>query len=160
MHRVYLSLGSNLGDRRKNLQEARELLQQQAGSMFALSSLYETESWGFVHENTFYNQVIGILSPQTEKGLLDIILNIEKSMGRTDVKGGYAARIIDIDILFYDDLVTDTNSLRIPHPLIPQRRFVLVPLTEIAPSFQHPVLHMPVSTLLEACTDKMWVKKL
>jgi 2-amino-4-hydroxy-6-hydroxymethyldihydropteridine diphosphokinase len=160
MHRIFLSLGSNLGDRRENLRKACTMLQRQTGRVFTASSLYETEPWGFVHENYFYNQVLGINSRHDVLVLLASIREIEKSLGRSEKTERYAARIIDIDILFYDSMIMNTKDLQLPHPLIQQRRFVLVPLVEIAPLYIHPVLKMPLREVLEECSDRKSVVRL
>lgn len=159
MHNIFLSLGSNVGDRKENLQHAKRLLQEKTGTITLSSSVYETEPWGFVHNKYFYNQVICLRTKLDAFRLLKEIKHTETALGRKDTTNQYAARIIDIDILFYDDLIIETEALQLPHPLIAQRLFVLVPFEEIAPFFIHPVHNITIRQLLEKCTDKSSVKK-
>jgi 2-amino-4-hydroxy-6-hydroxymethyldihydropteridine diphosphokinase len=172
MHAVYLMLGSNLGDRLAFLVQAKFLLSSIAGTIAGESSIYETEPWGFVHENKFLNQVIVVQTLLEPLKLLEEIKKTETSLGRinstirTNITNStnstnntknvvrYAARCIDIDILFYDNLVMQTPGLIIPHPEIPNRRFVLEPLTELSPNLVHPVLEMTCVQLLAVCEDR------
>lgn len=133
---AYLGLGTNLGsDKAANLHQAVSLINEQAGRVLACSSFIESEPWGFCSENTFLNAVVAIDTPHAPNELLRVTQSIERSMGRThkSVDGCYTDRVIDIDILLYDNLVVDEAELTIPHPLIWQRPFVYVPLLEIAP---------------------------
>ncbi len=133
---AYLGLGTNLGeDKAANLQHAVNMLHEQAGHMLACSTFIESEPWGFQSNNTFLNAVIAIETTHTPHQLLAITQSIERTMGRThkSINGNYTDRIIDIDILLYDDIIIDTPELTIPHPLILQREFVYRPLLEIAP---------------------------
>lgn len=133
---AYLGLGTNLGDdKAANLRQAVDMLHEQAGHVLACSTFIESEPWGFESANTFLNAVIAIDTPYTPHQLLTITQSIERAMGRThkSINGNYTDRIIDIDILLYDDIVIDTPELTIPHPLILQRDFVYRPLMEIAP---------------------------
>lgn len=150
MATAYLSLGSNLGDRLRLIQEAVAALTVEAGPVTALSSLYETEPWGFSSPHRFLNVALALettLSPET---LLAVTQHIERDLGRThkSVDGRYADRIIDIDLLFVGDAVLDTPALTLPHPRLHLRRFVLEPLCEIAPDLCHPLLRKSVSQLL------------
>lgn len=134
MHKAYLSLGSNIGDRQQAIMRAVELLDAGAGQVLKVSSLYETEPWGFHSDNLFLNAAVAILTTLTPKQLLSITQSIEREMGRTEktTSGGhYADRIIDIDILLYDEEKIDTPELKIPHPLMWERQFVVEPLKEI-----------------------------
>lgn len=160
MHHVFLSLGTNLGDRNKNLVRARRLLSQDAGDISAVSSVYRTEPWGFIHPDDFYNQVLEIQTDLEPVSLLKINHDIEKILGREQHSGKYSARTIDIDILLFDDLIVETDALKIPHPLMEERLFVLVPLEEIAPLFIHPVRKLTIRQLLVNCTDHSYVKKI
>jgi len=148
MATVYLGLGSNIGNKRRNLITASALLAERAGDIPALSAIYETEPWGFESENSFMNSALILETELFPEALLEVITQIEKELGRVEksVKQQYKDRVIDIDILFYDNDVIDTQSLTIPHPLIAQRSFVLEPLMEIAPFLKHPVLN---KTILE-----------
>ena len=133
--KVYLGIGTNLGDRKANLMRAVEHINEQAGHVLACSSFIETEPWGFSSDNSFLNAVVEIDTQYTPHELLHITQEIEREMGRThkSVDGNYSDRIIDIDILLYEDVVVDDEELTIPHPLMWQRSFVYEPLWEIAP---------------------------
>ena len=133
--KAYLGIGTNLGDRAANLHCAVEQINEQAGHVLACSSFIETEPWGFASDNAFLNAVVEIDTPHTPHELLRITQTIEREMGRThkSVGGVYSDRIIDIDILLYEDLVINEPDLTIPHPLMWQRKFVYDPLLEIAP---------------------------
>jgi 2-amino-4-hydroxy-6-hydroxymethyldihydropteridine diphosphokinase len=154
MNKVFLGIGTNLGDREKNLAEAMELIGERIFIPSVCSSVYETEPWGFESESKFLNLVIVIETELSPVILLEKIHEIELTMGRVRDKNQYESRVIDIDILFYNDLVLDTGSLKIPHPHLHNRRFVLVPLSEIAFDFVHPVLDKTISSLLDICPDK------
>ena len=132
---AYLGIGTNLGDRAGNLQGAVNLINEQAGHVLACSSFIETDPWGFSSDNAFLNAVVEIDTLHSPHELLRITQEIERSMGRThkSVNGAYSDRIIDIDILLYENLTVNDTELTIPHPLIWQRRFVYEPLLEIAP---------------------------
>ena len=155
----YLLLGSNIGDRENNLTLAIEKIQEHAGPIVRQSSIYQTKAWGIEDQEDFLNQVVVIETDLSPKDLLEVILNIEINMGRIR-KQKWGARLIDIDILFYDNLVHDTKELRIPHPGIPDRRFTLEPLAEINPDGVHPILKKTLSSLLESSQDKLNVQKL
>ncbi len=136
--KAYLGLGTNLGDRRDNLLRAVEHINEQAGHVLACSSFIETEPWGFSSDNAFLNAVIEIDTSLTPHNLLHATQEIERAMGRThkSLDGMYTDRIIDIDILLYEDLKISDTELTIPHPLIWQRSFVYGPLLEIAPQLK------------------------
>jgi len=140
MSNLYLALGSNVGDRKKNITNATILCNALIGTLQTLSSLYETEPWGFSSPNKFMNAVICLETDKSSELCLALAKGIEREMGRQpSEKEGYEDRIIDIDILFYDDLIIRTEALTIPHPHIEKRDFVLEPLAEIAPELRHPV---------------------
>lgn len=132
-HRVYLGLGTNLGNREQNLQEAIRLIDDRVGKVTRQSSFIQTEPWGFKSENLFLNAVILCETEQAPREVLLTTQQIERDMGRQkkSVSVGYADRVIDIDILLYDDLTVDESDLKIPHPLMQQRDFVMIPLGEI-----------------------------
>lgn len=132
---AYLGIGTNLGDRADNLQSAVNLINEQAGHVLACSSFIKTEPWGFCSDNAFLNAAVKLDTPHSPHELLRITQSIERLMGRThkSSNGVYSDRIIDIDILLYDDLAINEAELTIPHPLIWERRFVYEPLLEIAP---------------------------
>ncbi len=133
MHKVYLSLGSNLGDRKYEIKRAVELIGERIGTVERVSSLYETEPWGFSSDNMFVNAAVCVSTQLTPRALLEATQAIERDMGRTakSVNGQYHDRTIDIDILFYDNIKVDEPDLKIPHPLMNERDFVMKPLKEI-----------------------------
>lgn len=133
-HQVYLGLGSNLGDCRKNLERAIRMIGDKVGRVLRQSSFIETEPWGFESKHKFMNAVILCETMKTPREVLLLTQQIERDMGRTkkSVSGGYADRPIDIDILLYDDLTIDEPDLKIPHPLMHERDFVMIPLNEIS----------------------------
>ena len=131
---IYLSLGSNLGDKEGNILRAYTLIEQRIGHIARKSSLHRTKPWGFDSSNDFLNSVIAIETSLTPRELLTETQRIEKEIGRTaktSADGTYQDRLIDIDILIYNDLIIDEPDLQIPHPLMNQRDFVLKPLKEI-----------------------------
>jgi len=147
MPQVYLSLGTNLGERLDNLAQARALLlpEVQVGK---LSSVYETAPWGYLDQANFYNQVLFGETMLTPLRLLNKLKYIENKLGREQTFR-YGPRIIDLDILFYESHIINTKRLQIPHPRLQARAFVLVPLVEIAPDFVHPVLGLTMQALLD-----------
>ena len=146
---AYLALGTNIGNKRRNMITAAALLAERVGDVLALSGFYETEPWGFQSENTFLNAALQLDTSLSPLELLKATQEIEIEMGRTQKSNGaYHDRIIDIDILLYDDLVLQTPELTLPHPLMHERLFVMEPLAEIAPNVIHPVFKKPVISLL------------
>lgn len=148
MARVFLSLGSNLGDRKKSLEKAISLIEVDIGEVLQRSEICETDAWGFGSKKKFLNMAICTITFLLPGDLLKGLKKIERTMGRQESKGGYNDRPIDIDIIFYDDLVISTPELIIPHPLMEKREFVLEPLNQIATDFIHPVLKESVQSLL------------
>ena len=146
---VYLSLGSNYGDRIGFVQQAASLLGTSDDiSIIRTSSFYETEPWGMVSENWFVNAVVEIKTTLTPQALLELCLKIENQLGRKRTQdGSYTDRTIDIDILFYNKDIINDNSLIIPHKFLHLRAFTLVPLLELIPNFEHPILHKTISEL-------------
>jgi 2-amino-4-hydroxy-6-hydroxymethyldihydropteridine diphosphokinase len=153
MGRALLILGSNLGDRRKNLKNAGVLLAQFAGDILKTSSIYETEPWGCDDTDFFLNRVIELETSHNPWALLSITQRIESMLGRVRGEEQYAPRTMDIDILFYDHLVIKTTELIIPHPEMHKRRFVLELMVEISPDWEHPILKQSMSALLSVCGD-------
>lgn len=159
MNKAYLLIGGNLGNRLKNLELALHAIKKQAGKIVKQSSIYETAAWGNTDQPAFYNQALCVETKLAADDLLACLLDIEEGLGR---KRGekFGPRIIDIDILFLNDEIHQTPILSIPHPQLQNRRFVLVPLQEIAPRLIHPTLNKSVKELLKICTDTLAVKKL
>lgn len=133
MYQVYLSLGTNLGNRKRNIREAIDKIEEQIGVVKRQSALYETKPWGYSSPNDFINACVLVLTPMAPRQVLEATQRIEREMGRTlkSVDGEYHDRIIDIDILMIDDLVIDEPDFHIPHPLMEERDFVIKPLKEI-----------------------------
>ncbi len=156
---TFLLLGSNLGDSIKYLQDASARIEKKVGAITLKSSLYQTESWGKPDQPDFINQVICVDTDLHPKELLARVLEIEIELGRERVSK-WGSRIIDIDILFYNDQVVNEPDLIIPHPYLHERRFTLMPLHEIAPHMIHPALNKSVEELLDELSDNLFVKKL
>lgn len=133
MHQVYLSLGTNLGNRKRNIREAIEKIEEQVGEVIRQSALYETKPWGFSSPNDFINACVLVITSLAPRQLLESLQRIEKEMGRMEksINGEYHDRVIDIDILLFDDLKINAPDLVIPHPLMEEREFVMKPLREI-----------------------------
>lgn len=156
MANVYIGLGTNLGDKEQNLRDAVHRIEEQIGKVLSLSAFYITAPWGFASENSFLNAAACV---QTELSPLEVLQEtqaIERELGRTkkSVNGAYSDRLIDIDLLLYDNLVLSVTSadgaeLNLPHPLMAKRDFVMRPLAEIAPTLQHPVLKQTMKEILD-----------
>ncbi len=160
MHKVFLGIGGNIGDKRNNFFKVNEIINERLGEITAHSSIYETPAWGFYSEDPFWNQVLIIESKLEAEEILWRIHEIEEEFGRKRNKERYSSREMDIDILYFDDEYFETQSLIIPHPRIHERKFVLVPLTEIAPDFKHPLRRLTSIQMLENCRDESIIKKI
>jgi 2-amino-4-hydroxy-6-hydroxymethyldihydropteridine diphosphokinase len=158
MNKAYLLTGGNLGNRKENLQRAKELIALHCGEVVKASSLYETAAWGNTDQPDFLNQALEIHTPFNAKQLIRRILKVEKKMGRIR-KEKYGPRIIDIDILLFNLEKFNLPFLQIPHPQMQNRRFALLPLAEIAGDAIHPVLKKSIAVLLKECPDTLEVKK-
>jgi len=151
---IYLSLGSNEGNRTSWLQQAQDLLGKSCGIITKRSSIYETAAWGLNDQPSFLNMVIEMETTKTPGELLSCVLAIETRLGRQrSIKWG--PRTLDIDILLYNEAIIDAPDLKIPHPYMQERRFTLLPLAEIAPGLIHPVFHKTISQLLAECPDTL-----
>ncbi|MDX5483051.1 MAG: 2-amino-4-hydroxy-6-hydroxymethyldihydropteridine diphosphokinase [Hymenobacteraceae bacterium] len=158
MPKVFLLLGGNLGDRTLYLQQARDSIAGQVGRIMQSSRLYETAAWGKTDQPNFLNQVLAVETALAPEEVLQRINAIEQELGRVRLEH-WGARVIDIDILFYDELVQQTQRLTIPHPQLHLRRFTLLPLVEIAPELVHPLLQKTATQLLKECPDPLEVKE-
>lgn len=159
MNKTYLLLGSNMGNSSQQIAKAQKKITKKIGMITRQSRLYQTAAWGKTDQPDFMNQVVVVETKLSAAETMNAILDIETNMGRIrTVKN--APRIIDIDILFFNKDIISTETLTIPHPFIQERRFVLVPLNELSARFIHPVLNKTISHLLNACPDKLAVKKI
>jgi len=154
---TYLLLGSNQGDREYFLAAGINRIGMLPGQVLIKSGIYQTAAWGLADQPDFLNQVIFFQTSLLPEDLLAHLNRIEQELGRVR-KVKWSARVIDIDILYYDDLILQTDNLTIPHPHLHERRFTLVPLTEIAPEYRHPVLGKTTTELLTTCPDNLEVK--
>lgn len=145
---VYIALGSNLGNKRRNLVTAAALLAERAGEVGAISSFYETEPWGFESEHSFLNAALMLETTLAPLDLLRLTQEVERELGRTaKTDSVYHDRLIDIDLLLYGEEIIDQPGLQIPHPLMHRRAFVMTPMAEIAPEVVHPVLGKTMKAL-------------
>lgn len=154
---VYLSLGTNLGEKERNIKNALVAISKRIGHVLDCSSNYENPAWGFDSENTFLNIVVKVETMLSAQTVLAEILFIEKKLGRLEKTKNniYCDRIIDIDILFFDNEIINSENLKIPHPLLAERMFVLKPLCEIAPDFIHPVLQKSMQQLYNMLSESI-----
>ena len=160
MSKVYLLLGSNMGNRCEIVLKACSMIEARCGDIVMKSPFYESEPWGFESKEWFVNQAVELSTDINPHRLLRILLDIEYELGRRRPIGveGYSSRPIDIDMLYYGDLAIATNTLTVPHPRLQQRRFVLVPMCSIAPDIVHPLLGLTQSELLAQCPDASEVR--
>lgn len=158
MNTAYLLTGSNLGDRELYLKQANLYLSKKCGRIVQQSALYETAPWGIQEQPNYLNQAINLETTLNPEELMSSLLQIEALMGRVrTVK--YGPRTIDLDILFYNQVIINSQLLQLPHPALQDRRFALTALAEIAPNLIHPILNKSVKKLLSTCTDDSNVQK-
>jgi 2-amino-4-hydroxy-6-hydroxymethyldihydropteridine diphosphokinase len=158
MENLFLLTGSNIGNSVQHLQQAKQFINERIGITVKSSSVYKTEPWGNKDQQDFLNQVLLVQTKLLAEDALIQLLQIEKEMGRNRLQK-WEPRIIDIDILFWGDSIIETESLRVPHPLLHERMFTLLPLAEIANNYVHPVLHKTIEELLQSCNDTSAVIK-
>lgn len=158
MNKAYLLIGGNMGDRMSYLSQAKKAIEKQCGKIVKQSAIYETEAWGITNQEKFLNQALAVQTNLPAAELLNAILKIEEDLGRKR-KIKYGPRLIDIDILLFNDDVINVHNLQIPHPEIQNRRFALQCLADIAPEKVHPVFRKTISQLLAECTDPLTVNK-
>ncbi|MGN5955865.1 2-amino-4-hydroxy-6-hydroxymethyldihydropteridine diphosphokinase [Sphingobacterium lactis] len=156
MNQVYVLLGANIGDPLNQLAQAREQISQKLGHIEQASSIYESEAWGVEDQPIFLNQVLLVESELSAEEFLQIALSIENDLGRIRFKK-WGSRVIDIDMLYYNEEIIDSENLKIPHPFLHQRNFTLVPLVEISPQYIHPVLKKSNKDLLLGSKDQLLV---
>lgn len=159
MHQLFLLTGSNVGNSLANLQTAARFISSEVGEIVTASSIYKTAPWGNTKQQDFLNQVLWVETEKNPQEVLKLVLAIELKMGRVREQK-WAPRTIDIDLLFFDDLLVQETDLQIPHPLLHLRKFTLCPLVEIAPKLVHPLLKQTTTALLAACPDESVVEKL
>ncbi|RKO71876.1 2-amino-4-hydroxy-6-hydroxymethyldihydropteridine diphosphokinase [Sphingobacterium puteale] len=159
MNKIFILLGTNLGDRLRQLLRAKQAIEKQVGEILMASSIYETAAWGVEDQPAFLNQVILIKSGLSPIDCLNHTQQIELDLGRVRLKK-WGQRAIDIDLLYFNDEIINYPNLIIPHPFIPERRFTLAPLAEIAPDYIHPVYKKNNVYLLHNCKDELPVKKI
>lgn len=152
MNTVYIQLGSNIGERESFITKSMHKVEDDIGKIITSSSIFETTAWGNENQNNFLNSVIEIKTPFDAFTILQKSQEIENNLCR-ERSDKWGERTIDIDILFYNNKIINTKELTVPHPLIQKRKFVLVPLSEIAPNYMHPILKKNISTLLSECKD-------
>lgn len=155
MNTAYLILGSNVGNKLENLAIAEKHISVMAGKIIKKSSVYITSAWGNTDQPDFLNQALCIETPYTAPDLLASLLSIEQLLGRVRDAQKWMQRTMDIDILFYNNDIISTRDLEIPHPFIQERKFVLIPLSEIASGLTHPVLKKNIEQLLSGCEDNL-----
>ena len=159
MNKVYIGIGSNTGDKLLNIELALAEIDSMAGHIVVRSPIYEADPWGFKAEERFLNLVVLIDTCLKPLDLMIVLQKIEKSLGRKRSSRDYESRPIDLDILFFDELIINEPTITIPHPLIQERLFVLKPLLDISPELIHPVLKLTIKQLAEMCVDKCFVFK-
>lgn len=157
---VYICLGGNIGDREFYIQSALHEIEKNIGEVIQISCLYETAAWGSNNQQAYLNQCILIHTILQAQDVMVALCDVEKTLGRVrDTNNQYSARTIDLDILFFNDHIIDTTALQVPHPRLQLRKFVLVPLNEIASNYLHPLLSLSIRQLLQQCNDDLDVTR-
>lgn len=152
-HQVVLSIGSNQGNRLENIKSCINLIHQEVGTVIRVSKLYETPAWGF-ESDAFYNCALLLHTTSSAQKILNQVLKVEKQLGRIRLnQEGYQSRIIDVDVIFFDDEIIETEKLHIPHPLMQNRNFVLLPMQDLKLDWKHPVFQKTVSELISVSPD-------
>jgi 2-amino-4-hydroxy-6-hydroxymethyldihydropteridine diphosphokinase len=159
-HQLILSLGGNLGKKSQIFSDTYRLIEKNIGIITRLSSIYQTPPWGFKSKRDFWNQITIVSTGLDPNQILNQIGEIESHFGRARRQGKYLSRKMDIDILFYDNLVYESENLTIPHPQIENRKFVLVPLSELIPGYIHPKSGISIAKMLELCNDMSEIIKI
>ena len=158
MNKVYLLIGGNMGDRMANLSLAMEAIEKEIGPIQQMSSIYETAAWGNTQQPDFLNQALLVHTHWDALKVMTCLLTIEKQMGR-ERSVPMGPRTIELDIIYFNEEILDLPALTIPHPRLAERKFVLLPLTEIAPAYIHPVFNKSNACLLKECGDSLAVQK-
>lgn len=159
MNKTFLLLGTNQGERVANLTEAKALISRELGPIITASSIYKTAAWGNENQPEFLNQVLVVNTANNPHETLTILHGIESKLGRVRIEK-WGARVIDIDILFFNNETLNSTALTIPHPEIQNRMFTLKPLVEVAENFIHPVLNKSMVQLMQSCKDPLPVERL
>ena len=158
---VSLLFGGNIGESLVVFEKASKLIQQKIGQISACSAVYKSKAWGYESENDYLNQLYLFKTQLEASEILKVCLETEQLLGRErNLKAGYADRLIDIDILYLDNLIIDTEKLTLPHPRLHKRLFALVPLNEVIPDFIHPIFKKSHKSLLSLCPDNNFIEKL
>lgn len=161
MNSVILLIGGNEGNRTENIYAAKALIGDRIGKITEFSSCYESEPWGFAHQQNFLNQVVEVSTTLLALDILNLAKQIEKELGRKPkTQAGYEGRTMDIDILFFNNEIIELPQLTVPHPKIQERRFTLLPLAERWGKLVHPILGKTMNMLLNECDDAGWVRKI
>jgi len=160
-YEAYLSIGGNLGNRLQNIYDTHKLVKQQLGLIKDYSPIYISEPWGFTHKKYFLNQIIKIESNLSTEFLLKQLQSIEKELGRQkNITNNYQGRTVDIDIISLNNIIINKPEFKVPHPHLSKRLFVLLPLYDICPYWQHPIFNKPINLLIKHCPDKSQIRKL